>query len=368
LVIEALDDRSVPAFLAPLDYAGALQPPIVVDVNNDSIPDLVSAGGSSQGVEVFLGAGDGSFQPGKFATTGGAAETTRAGDLNDDGLTDLVVVNSSRNIAVLMGRGDGTFQAPTTLTLPSGQAPAGVELGDLNGDGQLDLVATGYTKSKPRPGIAGVMYTYQDTVDIYLGDGRGAFRAGKALANSALAGLGDFNNDGKLDLLTTDSGQVSFRRGNGDGTFRKPSALSNVAGVNLIADFNGDGRLDIAAIDNGAGAVRVSLGNGDGTFGAAQTFLVGSDPGQLAVGDFNGDGKLDLATANSQAAFHDGNGLVTVLLGNGDGTFQPAQNFSAGISAFSLVVADFNHDGYADLAVVDPNTQTLAILRNDGRW
>src|SRR6516164_9565602 len=74
LAVEALEDRTVPAFLAPLDYAGAFQPPIVADVNNDSIPDLVSAGGSSGGVEVFLGAGDGSFQPGKFATTGGAAE------------------------------------------------------------------------------------------------------------------------------------------------------------------------------------------------------------------------------------------------------------------------------------------------------
>ena len=101
LTVEVLEDRTVPAFLAPLDYTGASQPPIVVDVNNDSVPDLVSANGSSQGVEVFLGVGDGSFQAGKLAATGGYAATTRSGDFNHDGKIDLVVVNSSRNLALI---------------------------------------------------------------------------------------------------------------------------------------------------------------------------------------------------------------------------------------------------------------------------
>jgi hypothetical protein len=369
LTVEALEDRSVPSFLAPLNYSGASQPPIVADVNNDSIADLVSATGSSQGVEVFLGVGDGLFQAGKFAATGGYATTTRSGDFNGDGKADLVVVNSSRNLALLMGRGDGTFQAPTTLTLPNGQVPAGVEIGDLNGDGKLDLVTTGYTTTRLRGGGGlGLNYTYHYSVDIFLGDGSGSFRAGKVISSSTLAGLGDFDNDGKLDLLTADSGQVSFRHGNGDGTFHKPAVLSNVGGVNLIVDVNGDGRLDILALAHGPGAVLVSLGNGDGTFRAAQTFFVGSDPGQVAVGDFNGDGKLDLATANPQAAFQNGNGLVSILLGNGDGTFQSALSVSPGVNAFSLAVADFNHDGFDDLAVVDPNTQTLAILNNDRAW
>jgi hypothetical protein len=369
LTVEVLEDRTVPAFLAPLDYTGASQPPIVVDVNNDSVPDLVSANGSSQGVEVFLGVGDGSFQAGKLAATGGYAATTRSGDFNHDGKIDLVVVNSSRNLALLMGRGDGTFQAPTTLTLPNGQLPAGVEVGDLNGDGKLDLVITGYTTSKLRAsGGLGLEYTYHYSVAVYLGDGSGAFQAGKVLSPGTLAGLGDFDNDGKLDLLTTDSGQVAFRRGNGDGTFHKPTVLSNVSSVDLIADVNGDGRLDIVALDRGAGAVRVSLGNGDGTFGTARSFLVGSVPGQVAVGDFNGDGKLDLATTNPQGGFQNGNGLVSILLGNGDGTFQSAQSVSPGVNASSLVVADFNHDGFADLAIVDLNTPTLAILINDRAW
>src|SRR5207245_3543929 len=117
--------------------------------------------------------------------------------------------------------------------------------------------------------------------------------------------------------------------GNGDGTFQ--AARSVYFGVNgarlwyiAVGDFNGDGKLDLAVTDNANNTVSVLLGNGDGTFQAAQTVPVGTNPALVAVGDFNGDGKPDLAVSNVVS------NTVSVLLGNGDGTFLPALNFPVG--------------------------------------
>src|SRR4029077_8007978 len=112
-----------------------------------------------------------------------------------------------------------------------------------------------------------------------------------------------------------------------------------------VGDFNDDGKLDLATLNWGySGLVSVILGNGNGTFQPALfsgNSPNGVPPDYLAVGDFNGDGKLDLATARF--------GTVSVLLGNGDGTFQPAQNTALNFSVTSLAVGDFNADGKLDL-------------------
>src|SRR5437870_189597 len=100
-------------------------------------------------------------------------------------------------------------------------------------------------------------------------------------------------------------------------------------------DFNGDGRPDLAVANSGSSNVSVLLGNGDGTFQAARTFAAGTTPASVAVGDFNGDGVADLAVANS------GSSNVSVLLGNGDGTFQAARTFAAGGGPLSVAVGDF---------------------------
>ena len=119
----------------------------------------------------------------------------------------------------------------------------------------------------------------------------------------------------------------------------------------MAGDFNGDGRTDLAAGD-GNGFVSVLLGNGDGTFQPATEYAAGSNPGAIVAGDFNGDGRLDLAVTDQGDANGNGTG-VSILLGNGDGTFQAPQEYAAGNYPASLVPGDFNGDGQLDLAVGD---------------
>jgi len=128
----------------------------------------------------------------------------------------------------------------------------------------------------------------------------------------------------------------------------------------VVADFNGDGKLDVAIGNITTNTVAVLLGNGDGTFGPAQDFVVGSQVRSIAVGDFNGDGKLDLATANNVS------GTISILLGNGDGTFAPKIDTTVGTRPRSLVAADFNGDGILDLAVVNHDSRTVSILLGNG--
>lgn len=127
-----------------------------------------------------------------------------------------------------------------------------------------------------------------------------------------------------------------------------------------VADFNGDGNTDLVTANFASGTVSILLGNGDGTFATAINHSVGSNPYSVAVGDFNVDGKPDLATANG------GSGNVSVLLGNGDGTFNPAQNYPTGAMPYGIAVGDFNSDGKPDLAVTNENDNNVAVLLGNG--
>jgi hypothetical protein len=173
--------------------------------------------------------------------------------------------------------------------------------------------------------------------------------------------VGDFNGDGLPDLAVVGrddnnpTGTVSILLGNGDGTFQAPRVYPAGTGYTTwsvaVGDFNRDGHLDLAVANGGGGEgidpcyVSVLLGNGDGTFQVAQNYATGSGSFAVAVGDFNEDGSLDLAVANNI------DGTVSLLLGHGDGTFQAARNYAVGSGPLSIAVGDFNGDGHLDLAV-----------------
>jgi hypothetical protein len=130
-----------------------------------------------------------------------------------------------------------------------------------------------------------------------------------------------------------------------------------------VGDFNGDGVPDLAVANDGVLKLSVLLGNGDGSFQAARDTNVGAFQQSVVVADFNGDGILDLAVTNYTAP-----GKVSVLLGNGDGTFQDLRSFDAGSYPSSLAVADFNGDGIPDLAVATSLGTRVLLGNGDGSF
>src|SRR5215831_4404637 len=146
----------------------------------------------------------------------------------------------------------------------------------------------------------------------------------------------------------------------------KSYAVGTSPAAIVVGDFNGDGKVDIAVANTGSSDVSILLGNGDGTFQPAVNFSAGNSPSAIAVGDFNGDGKLDLAVlqpgANGVA------GSVGILLGNGDGTFQAPKTLSLSVTALFLAVADFNLDKKSDLAVGDSAGLNVFIGNGDGTF
>jgi hypothetical protein len=364
LLIERLEDRTVPSFLPPVNYATDANPrsAVVGDFNGDGVLDVAVVNGDSNTVNVFLGNGDATFQAARSMPIGTNPLSAAVGDFNGDGKLDLVVSDDYAGgpVLLLVGNGDGTFQAPINVFSDPSFTPLSVAVGALQKNGQLDLVITGQVSSST--GSFG-------EVVVLAGDGHGSFAQAASLPvgtfpNSVV--LGDFNNDGTLDAAVTDSalGTVDVLLGKGDGTLAPPVSFATgapadttIADYYLAAgDFNGDGKLDIVAANRGNNTVSVLLGKGDGTFQTAVTYPVGaSGPQSVAVGDFSQDGELDIVAANVD------DNKISVLLGNGDGTFSTPVIYTTGAGANSVAVAEFNGH-FPDLAVTNWISKTLSIL------
>jgi hypothetical protein len=294
-------------------------------------------------------------QPGAVAT----------GDFNQDGKLDLAVANAaSNNISILLGNGDGTFQ--TTMNYAVGQDPVSIAVVDLNLDNNLDLAVAFYGNNPPGP---------TGGVTVLLGNGDGTFQSTTSLASSDYptgVATGDFNNDIKPDLAVSNiDGPVSVFLGNGDGTFHSAvnySVTGDASSV-VVGDFNGDNKEDLAVttlIFVGSagrnGNASVLLGNGDGSFQPAVETSLGGAVSSGAVGDFNGDQKLDLAFIIKPTSVF-GVPSEAIALGNGDGTFGSRQIIGGADFATSVMVNDLNQDGAPDIVGVSyPVTHALHIF------
>jgi hypothetical protein len=327
-----LESRVLPGFVAPLSYdaGGGPQAVAVADFNGDGLPDLAVANRSSNNVSVLLGNGDGTFQAARNFAAGTNPTAVAVGDFNGDGILDLAVANLD-GVSVLLGNGDGSFQPARNFA--AGRYPESVAVGDFNGDGRSDLAIANL-------GVSG----QNGTISVLLGTGDGSFQPARnfpAGVGPQSVAVGDFNGDGLPDLAVANnsSNDVSVLLGNGDGSFQPAQTFavgprpSSVA----VGDFNGDGFLDLVVAFTGpypytTGGVNILLGTGDGSFQPPQSFAAGTEPISVAVGDINGDGLLDLAVTNYQSS----NNNVSVLLGTGDGNFQPARSFAAGTTPTSV--------------------------------
>ena len=325
----------------------------VGDFNGDGKSDLAVPNNGDNTVSILLGNGNGTFAAKVDYIAGSNPTVVAVGDFNGDGKSDLAVANaSSSNVSILLGNGNGTFAAKVDYISGTGpSAPFGIIVRDFNGDGKLDLAVANLNAS---------------SLSILLGNGDGTFATNVDYDTGltpTIVAAGDFNGDGKSDLAVghafTDT--VSILLGNGDGTFA--AKVDYIVGPSpfsvAVGDFNGDGKSDLA-VTNGSNAsgnhVSILLGNGDGTFATKVDYNTGSGPFSVAVGDFNGDTKADLAVANSNAT------TVSILLGNGDGTFVDKADYGTGTSPYFVTVGDFNGDSKTDLAVANHDDNTVSIL------
>jgi hypothetical protein len=350
---------------------------VTADFKGDGVLDLAVASSNCPtppptcGVAILMGNGDGTFRgPMQFATGNYINSSIAAGDFNGDGFPDLAVTNyasgsSAGSVSVMLGVGDGTFGSPTDFSV--GSEPASVAVGNLAGTSKLDLAVANFDSN---------------TVSVLLGNGDGTFQpaVNYPVGNGPISvAVGDFNGDQVPDLVVVNETDqtvgilLGSRNGNGTptGTFKPMAPYSTGKGGNplsvVVGDFNGDGKLDLAVADMRAELVSVLLGNGDGSFQPVQIYPTGANPSSIVIGDFNGDGKLDLAMTSTPLEPYPGN-LVSLLLGNGDGTFGTPtlsyQLFGTGSQAYSAVVGDFNGDGALDLAIANGISDTVSVLLN----
>ena len=339
----------------------------------DSVPFLselapVSVTPGSSGLSLKVG-GEG-FVPGSVVSWNGSAlqtsyatseqltATVTATDVAS-AETASVTVNSpgtstTSNVEFL------TITAPTSAVLlgqwvvASGTNPEALVTGDFNRDGKLDLV---------------IANQGSNNLTVLLGNGDGTFTpalSAPATGNSPVAlAAGDFNGDGNPDLAVANSSDnaLSILLGAGNGTFTAASgspATGNGPAAVAVGDFNSDGNLDLIVANTTDNTVSILLGNGDGTFQAQTAYATGNAPVAVAAGDFNGDDKLDMAVSNR------GDGTISVLLGNGDGTFQQQVTYAAATAPVALVAMDFNGDSHLDLAAANKSSSTVSVLLGNG--
>ena len=330
------------------------------DFNGDHHVDVIVANFGLDNVGVFLGYGNNSFTSQRTYSTGdgSAPRMVAVGDLNNDTRLDIVVANfGTNNIMIFSGNGNGSFTNQTIIeTSPA--HPLYVVIGDFNNDKYSDIAFAGYGTN---------------TIDVLLGFGNGPFRAHMSLFTGYdslpyALGLGDFNEDGQLDIATVNYGtdNIGLFFGYGDGTFHSQTTLNTDANSGpysmAIFDLNNDTHLDIAVVYLNTDYVGLLYGYGNGSFVESKLYSIYSDSKtiSIAIADFNNDNKPDIIILNN------GTNTIILLSGYGDGTFTNPVAYSTGphSSPYSIGVGDFNNDNQSDVVIANQQNNNIKIFNS----
>lgn len=366
------------------------------DFNGDGHLDLVVASRPDASIALYTGRGDGRFDEGDRLQVA-AFGIMGAADLNRDGRADLLLGGSGA-VTVLRGKADGTFHPGVSTPLERRDSRRAI-LADFNQDYTPDLVtwsddedfmvSLGNGDGTFAPGLIHVLSSvgnisfaadidrdgridmvtssnYNEILTLHPGNGDGTFGSGRTLFSDffALVINGDFDGNGTVDLLTYHPRGLMMRTGAGDGTFGTPTPVpwdgAPPTWGTIVQDFDHDGRLDIAS---GADyrSVTVILGNGDGTFDRNTLVAVGDRPWDIESRDFNGDGRDDIVTANADS--HD----LTILLNDGGGFSRLP--FGATVDTpHSIASGDLDGDGHLDVLVGQREGYSVFLGNGDGSF
>ncbi len=383
---------------------------VAVDLPEDHFGDPTGL----SNVVTVLGNGNGTFSttPTSVALSGQVVNAVLA-DLNGDGILDVAGLDYTpippSEVTVYLATSISAFANSVAYNSDAGGEPSNLTVGDLNGDGYPEIVTSDCVQGDLSVFVNNGNGTYQN--GVFYNPAVGGMAGWGGLCLSGGIAIADLNGDGKPDIISSNdaSSDVTIFTGNGDGTVNMPTIGYAVGGnfpsaSPVVADFNGDGYPDLVVTARGLSLVFLK-GYGDGTFRAALDYYPpnggcssGIAPGDfngdgipdfvaggtvflsrpdgslqpgvnynsgcfVAVADFNHDGKLDFAAT-------DGIGNVQIFTGKGDGTFTAGGVFgTGGNGSDDLVAADFNGDGYPDLAVINSNTSgsssNVGVLLND---
>lgn len=351
---------AAPAF-APAENFGAGSLPRGVaagDFNEDGRKDLAVSVGGENRIQVMLGTARGGLRTlSRTFSTGSSPYGAAVADLNGDGHLDLAVPNrNSNSVSILIGDGSGGFT--TQLVTPAtGTNPVSIVAADFDRDGDKDLAVANSNSSNATVLINAGNATFS-TSSTFTAPGS---------PNSITSA--DYNQDGNPDLAigSFGGGGITILLGHGSGGFSFASAPVPGSGTDVYGitsgDFNDDGRPDLASANWTSNIARVYLGQGNGLFSSGVAYPTAGTPRAITSTDLDDDGKLDLALAA------DGSGAgITVLMGNGDGSFDASMpTVPSGASPSTLTATDLDQDGFPDIVSVSLGGSNISVLRNSGQ-
>ena len=315
-----------------------------------------------QGIGTITDISPFTFEIAKFAT-GEQPESMAVADIDKDGFKDLVVVEfDDGTVSVLFGDGKGNFSTPSPFEI--GWYPLHVAVGDFNQDGNSDVATTQF--------LDYVVGAFSPDVTVLFGKKRGKFSSFKDYPVPGFTPwsvtAADVNEDGFSDIVTANlnSDDVSVLLGTKKGLSSTDTYEYQVGGskpwFTVVEDFSGDGKLDIVTSNYASDSISLLLGNGDGTFGNPSSFAAGAEqPSQIAAQDLNGDKKLDLVVANRSSD------KISVMFGKKRGNFSSPINYPVGNIPYEVAIGDLNDDGNPDIVTTNPDSDNISVLLGKGK-